>query len=179
LTDPPEPIKAELLTGNAPAKIWDGLCEQARVLGWEVVRESPHTPRANGECDPTDHKVRIEPTNPPLQQLKTLLHEVAGHIRLGHTDNYIAYRSHRGQYECEAEGVAYIVADALELDTSAYSVVYGAGWLQGRDIDTIRETSERVIQAARVTLDDLGLNQESERETAPVLALTRGTTWAG
>lgn len=65
-----------------------------------------------------------------------------------HSDQDAAeYIEHRGIKETEAESVAYIVAGILELDTSAYSIGYVAGWSQGES-ELIKETAARVLKAA-------------------------------
>jgi hypothetical protein len=46
--------------------------------------------------------------------------------------------------EVEVESVAFIVCDALGLDTSDYSFAYVTQW-SGGDSDLIRKTGERVI----------------------------------
>ncbi|MEO7017473.1 MAG: hypothetical protein ABI130_10255 [Leifsonia sp.] len=51
--------------------------------------------------------------------------------------------------EVEAESVAYIVAGLAGFDTSAYSIGYISGWAN-EDLDLVRETAARVLQAAQV-----------------------------
>jgi hypothetical protein len=132
--------------GDAPRAAWDGIVRELEKDGYRVLIEAPHTFGAEGETDPVAKVVRIDPSRSPAMQLATLLHEQA-HVRLGHVDDVAAYRQHRGVMEVEAESVAYVVAGALGLDTSAYSVGYLGGWSRG-DVDLIRKTADRVVSTA-------------------------------
>ena len=60
--------------------------------------------------------------------------------------------------EIEAESVAFVVCNALGVDTASYSLAYVAGW-SGSDLDVVRSTADRVVGAARRILDDLGLGE--------------------
>jgi hypothetical protein len=65
------------------------------------------------------------------------------------------YRQHRGRTETEAESVAYIVAAVFELDSTAYSVPYVAGWAGTTPEDvaaTIKATGNRVMTAIKAIL---------------------------
>ena len=54
--------------------------------------------------------------------------------------------------EVEVESVAYIVCDALGLDTSGYSFAYVARWSDGA-AELVKDTAERVVQCARGILE--------------------------
>jgi hypothetical protein len=156
----PLPEITHQLEGDAPRSAWDGVVKQLAKDGYRVVITAPLTPGAEGETDPTSHIVRISPDSSALGQLATLIHEKA-HIHLGHVDDLAAYRQHRGVMEVEAESVAYVVAGALGLDTSAYSVGYLGGWARG-DVDLIRKTAERVVKASHEIVNDIAPEPELE-----------------
>jgi hypothetical protein len=64
----------------------------------------------------------------------------------------------RGRIEVEAESVAYLIASAHDLDASAFSFAYVAGWAQqaGGDVEQVlAETATRVLGAAHRILDRL------------------------
>lgn len=55
----------------------------------------------------------------------------------------------------EVGSVAYIVCDAIGLDTSDYTFRYVAAWSDG-DVEKIKNTGERVIRCARSILECVG-----------------------
>jgi hypothetical protein len=156
----PLPAITGELEGDAPQAAWDGVVKQLAKDGYRVVIAAPLRPSVEGETYPLDRVVRISPGKSALGQLKTLLHEKA-HIHLGHVNDLIAYQAHRGVMEVEAESVAYVVAGALGLDTSAYSTGYLLGWAKG-DIDLIRKTAERVVTASHEIVNEIAPEQGIE-----------------
>lgn len=77
--------------------------------------------RAKGMYSKTKHSIIIRNDLPPLQTLKTFIHEVAHALMHRETNDRI-----RG--ELEAESCAFLVCDALGLDSSQYSFAYLANW---------------------------------------------------
>lgn len=90
---------------------------------------------------------------------KTKLHEL-GHIVLGHTtdEQLEVYKQHRGLFEFQAEGVAYIAGHDLELTEhfdAAESRRYVQSWLSGQEPseDQIRDVftaTDRIIRSGLV-----------------------------
>jgi hypothetical protein len=151
-TDGPELPKPALLTGEAPAAVWDGIMELLQQPGYTVSRE-PIESRANGDTDPATKRVRVDSRLSPMQALKTLVHEW-NHVSLGHVESIEEYRLHRGLQEVEAESATYVTMGALGFDTSAYSFDYITGWANG-DPKLLMATAERVITAAHGTVERL------------------------
>jgi hypothetical protein len=56
--------------------------------------------------------------------------------------------------EVEVESVAYIVCDALGLDSGEYSFPYVTGWAEG-STDVVKETAGRTIGCAKHILEGL------------------------
>ena len=79
---------------------------------------------------------------------KTLFHEIA-HILLGHTTDEITLtddaKTPRSLREVEAEGVAFLVGEALGLPGAAESRGYIQHWNARRDAEPIPEASARKI----------------------------------
>lgn len=138
---PPEMVK--LLEGEAPEGIIEKLLELIDALGFTYVGEQ-HLGGANGVMRPTTKEVAIRPGLEPAQQVKTLIHEIA-HVLLHSQDRGLLVR--RDVIETEAESTAYVVGQALDLDTSDYSFGYVAGWSKG-DGELLASTIARVIKAA-------------------------------
>jgi hypothetical protein len=91
------------------------------------------------------------------QACKTLAHERA-HMVLGHGSE--SCTDPRSRVEVEAESVAFVVLAALGLDTSGYSLPYVAGWAaDGKELEAVVETADRVIGAAREILATIESSQ--------------------
>lgn len=80
--------------------------------------------RMMGCYNRSQQTIALRPDLPPLQALKTLLHELA------HALMHAGATPHktRERIELEAESCAFVVCDALGLDTSSYSFTYLASW---------------------------------------------------
>jgi len=152
-------VAPSLLTGQAPAGLWDALERQVLGHGYTVHRGDPG--RANGWTDPTSRTVRVSSDVDDAQAVKTLIHELA-HIEAGHVGDLPTYATCRGRCEVEAESVAYVVAAAHGLDASGYTFAYVAGWAGG-DLTCVRQSAETVTKAARTILS----NCSADSGTAP------------
>jgi len=126
----------------------------------EALEDDPET---HGFWSPTERRIVIAADRDPDQQLKTLLHEWVHSV--GVPDAEAARDRHRGPEEIVAETTAYIVAQRLGLDTSAYSTGYVASWAGG---DPKRVLAAAQDVAGRVKALSAGLEQAAERD--PVLA---------
>jgi hypothetical protein len=97
--------------------------------------------------------IRVRNDIGAAQACKTLAHELA-HVELCHGTATCADSHSRA--EVEAESVAYIVASASGLDTSAYSFPYIGHWvLAGKEAEVMADTAERVITTAQRILAGL------------------------
>jgi len=138
-------VAPALLTGQAPAGLWDAL--EGQVLGHGYTVHRGDTGRANGWTDPTSRTVRVSGDVDDAQAVKTLIHELA-HIEAGHVGDLPTYATCRGRCEVEAESVAYVVATAQGMYASGYSFAYVAGWAGG-DLSVVRQAGETVTKTAR------------------------------
>lgn len=90
-------------------------------------------------------EVTLNPRNSELQNVKTLVHELA-HARL-HTlkthDNYSTEEK-----EFQAEMIAYAVCSNFGIDTSEYSLSYLASWTQGKDLKDKKHLLKEVNHTA-------------------------------
>jgi antirestriction protein ArdC len=145
LTDSP----CQRLDGEDPDGAYAQLVEVAHTLGYTVEEDFLPGER-NGDCNFVERRIRVEVSNSPAQQVKTLAHEI-GHA-LMHEDF-----TNRELAELEAESVAFIVCEGLQLDTSRYSFGYVANWAGGGDeaIKNITASGNRIQLAAKSILDAL------------------------
>jgi antirestriction protein ArdC len=150
------PSPVSLLDAEGPSGLVASLTEVAAAFGFAVeIGELPEG--VNGECRWSSSSIVVERANPPLQQAKTLAHE------LGHA---LLHRSEpdRAKAEIEAEATAYVVLAALGADAAPYSAGYLASWL-GPDADVslairrsceaIQHASERILAAMSQGAQDL------------------------
>ncbi|NAZ73936.1 ImmA/IrrE family metallo-endopeptidase [Kineococcus sp. T13] len=142
--------RPKLLTGNAPAALLKGLTKYAHDMGYPVTYEDIGWPSINGFASPEPKRIVIQAQREAMQQLKTLVHEIA-HVSLGHMDRVQEYRRHRGRMEVEAESVAAIVLGTCGINTDQYSWPYISSWSKG-DPKVVQETAAVVIEQAHKLL---------------------------
>lgn len=112
---------------------------------------------AKGFYDITEKKIVIKKGLEQMQEIKTLVHEMA-HALLHDKDGSLVdnvtqdIEWNRRTKEVQAESVAYTVCQHLGIDTSEYSFGYIAGWSSGREkkelknsMETIRKTVNHLI----------------------------------
>jgi antirestriction protein ArdC len=140
-------VRPRLLDADAPEGIWDALVAQAAAAGFEVIRKRRGS--ENGYCDFSSKQIGVRPDVAPAQAIKTLIHEL-GHALL-HSDELPRSKE---VAEVEVESVAYIVCDAIGLDSGDYSFAYVARWSDGAT-ELIKDTAERVIGCSKQILEAL------------------------
>jgi hypothetical protein len=159
---PPQP---RLLPGDAPPGLWAGLAQQVVAAGYALL-DAPDAAAIGGAQGVTRfgmQTVLVRSDMEPAARVKTLAHEL-GHVML-HGPAVLSGQSRadevtRGVREVEAESVAFVVAAAHDLDTSAYSLPYVASWAGGDDrAAVVRSTAARVTSTARSILDGLSTVQ--------------------
>ena len=149
-------VRPKLLDGSAPEGIWDALVAQADGAGFEVIRNQRGS--ENGYCDFSSKQIAVRPDVAPAQAIKTLIHEL-GHALL-HSQEL---PSSKDVAEVEVESVAYIVCDAIGLDSGDYSFAYVARWAEG-STELLKETGERVIACARGILSRLEATSDTSSQ---------------
>jgi len=159
-------VRPELLTGDAPAALWDALAAQVTAAGYSMTRGRCLF-GANGTTEPLTRTVTVRADVDDAQAAKTLAHELA-HIACGHLDGGYDYQGCRDVAEAEAESVAYIVTAWAGLDAAAYTVPYVARW-SGGDPAVVHGTVKTVTAVARQVIDDIeAYARAAAGDTAPV-----------
>lgn len=135
-------------------------------VGFEKIKSG-----AKGYYSQTDKRIAINEGMSELQNLKTLIHEIA-HAKLHDIDlnapaKEQADRPDRRTREVQAESIAYTVCQHYGLDTSDYSFAYVAEWSSGRELSelkaslkTIRDTAAELIADIDKNLAELTQNKE-------------------
>tara|TARA_R100000458_G_C8265617_1_gene240706 strand:+ start:618 stop:1550 length:933 start_codon:yes stop_codon:yes gene_type:complete len=138
---------------NASQEVWDAMVKVAESNGYSV--EMGYGNGAHGFMNNQDKKIVVEKSNSFGFQVKTLAHELA-HSILHDKVEPKEYQTNRGRYETEAEGVAWIVMNALELNEVAkdnYSFGYIKGWAGDDHKKMVKESLNRIQTTANTILD--------------------------
>lgn len=155
----PQRPAPQLLQGQAPAGLWDGLAALIRDTGFTVstVPAADALGGANGVTRWATKEILIRADMDPLAMCKTLAHEAAH--RTGHSPDDPDVPGHRGLVEVEAESAALLVFSAHNVDTSPYTVPYVSTWasrVEGVDpVTAVQQTAARVRTIALGILDKL------------------------
>ena len=156
----PETPRPEPLTDDDPRipGLLSSLETFARGNGSAVAYQTL-TGTCHGFFRPSSGDIVIGDGLPPLETLATLIHEIAHSLAHGNTTTA------RSVAELEAESCAFLVCDALGLDTSKSSFAYLANWT---------DNPEQILPAAQhaAKLSDRIL--EALTEPPPVLLEPHG-----
>lgn len=99
---------------------------------------------AKGGYYPAVNYIGLNPRNSDLQNVKTLIHELA-HAKLHHGERGRLLSSEEKEFQ--AEMTAFSVASYFGIDTSDYSLKYLSGWTKGKEL---KDKSE-LLNEVRVT----------------------------
>jgi hypothetical protein len=147
----------QLLEGQAPAGLWEGVARQLSAAGYSLERVPPaRLGTANGETDFRARTVSVRDDVSDAAATKTVLHEL-GHVLLHdplvRTGRLAEEDVGRGRAEVEAESFAFVLAAAHGMDTAGYSLPYVARWAGGENpAEVVRATAQRVTKAAQAVL---------------------------
>lgn len=165
-TDGPEVVTSPtvrdfvtLLEGEAPEGAWDALAKIVAEQGYslERVADASVIGGANGRTTWGARLVQVRADVSDAQACKTLTHEIA-HILCGHEHRL----DRTSRYEVEAESVAFLVGDAIGLNTSDYSFGYVAGWAgEGKVAEELTSTAKRVLEVARAVIAEIDGTEET------------------
>ena len=136
-----------VLTGEASEELFVSLRALMKQRGVTVSFESrPHMdPGIKGQYQPGE--IWVRPEEPPAQQLKTLLHEIAHYYSEG------VFRIPRRDAETIAESAAYVVGAHHGFDTGVRSFPYVALWAQ--DEKVLSENLAAIQRVSNTILEEL------------------------
>ena len=126
-------------------------------VGFEQIKSG-----AKGYYHQEDKRIAINEGMSELQNLKTLIHEIA-HAKLHDIDlnapaKEQADRPDRRTREVQAESIAYAVCQHYGLDTSDYSFSYVAQWSSGRELAELKASLETIRSTASELIKDIDKN---------------------
>ena len=138
LTDDSEAVQTALVKAEA----------LAAAKGFPVVYGGLHG-GALGSFSVTKRVIKVRNDLPPLQTLKTLVHELAHGLM--HADPKAGEQRHL--VELEAESCAFLVLHELSLDTSRYTFPYLANWAEHPD--ELLKAGEKAARVAAAVLGEI------------------------
>lgn len=173
----PHPPSARLLTGPAPASLWDALAREVSERGYRLLRTgAEQLGGANGVTKVATREVVVRGDVDDAQAVKTLAHELAHVVLHAGTDDASEAAVCTGVREVEAESVAFLVLAAHGLASDGYSFPYVASWAhplaaaEGVPVaDVVARTGTRVMNTARGLIDATAAQTVIDETTAGAL----------
>lgn len=111
----------KLLEGSSDEIYKSIQCLETYCQGQNIALTYERLERAKGMYSKSKHSIILRNDLPPLQTLKTFIHELAHALMHRESNDQVSG-------ELEAESCAFLVCDALGLDSSQYSFAYIANW---------------------------------------------------
>ncbi|UNP84350.1 LPD25 domain-containing protein [Bacillus mycoides] len=137
--------------------LYKGMEAVAEKNGVKIIEPKAELGVAKGVSYTLTKEVALNPRNSELQNVKTLLHELA-HAKLHTAETHMNYTA--PEKEFQAEMTAYAVSSYFGIDTSEYSLGYLASWTQGKEmkdktklLKEVHETSIEFIETIENTLE--------------------------
>ncbi|PES94599.1 hypothetical protein CN491_16155 [Bacillus cereus] len=137
--------------------LYRGMEAVAEKNGVKIIEPKAELGVAKGVSYTLTKEVALNPRNSELQNVKTLLHELA-HAKLHTAETHMNYTA--PEKEFQAEMTAYAVSSYFGIDTSEYSLGYLASWTQGKEmkdktklLKEVHETSIEFIETIEGTLE--------------------------
>ncbi|MGS0534161.1 LPD25 domain-containing protein (plasmid) [Bacillus mycoides] len=137
--------------------LYRGMEAVAEKNGVKIIEPKAELGVAKGVSYTLTKEVALNPRNSELQNVKTLLHELA-HAKLHTAETHMNYTA--PEKEFQAEMTAYAVSSYFGIDTSEYSLGYLASWTQGKEmkdktklLKEVHETSVEFIETIESSLE--------------------------
>ncbi|MEK4497709.1 ArdC-like ssDNA-binding domain-containing protein [Bacillus sp. FSL R12-0069] len=139
--------------------LYKGMEAIAEKNGVKIIEPKQELGVAKGVSYALTKEVALNPRNSELQNVKTLLHELA-HAKLHTAETHMNYSA--PEKEFQAEMTAYTVSSYFGIDTNEYSLGYLVNWTQGKELKDkskllkeVHETSTEFIETIENTLEEV------------------------
>lgn len=168
VNDLPKIFPNKWLEGNIKdyKVFYEAMEKVADSIGVKIVKPYHELGMAKGVSYTFRKEVALNPRNSELQNVKTLIHELA-HAKLHTTDKFSEYTTNEKEFQ--AELTAYTVCSHFNIDTSEYSFRYLKSWTKNAKFDDkkklLNEVQETAIEFIKIIEEDLNkntLNKELE-----------------
>lgn len=114
--------------------------------------------RANGMYMPNEEKIKIRANMGDIKTISTCVHEVAHSILHKASSNL---KLSNVQKEFEAESVAYVVCEKLNIDSKKNNFLYLADWVEKEDLSEFKDSLERIQKASNDILKKFDNQKEN------------------
>ncbi|PFH68505.1 LPD25 domain-containing protein [Bacillus nitratireducens] len=141
--------------------LYRGMEAVAEKNGVKIIEPKQELGVAKGVSYTLTKEVALNPRNSELQNVKTLLHELA-HAKLHTAETHMNYTA--PEKEFQAEMTAYAVSSYFGIDTSEYSLGYLASWTQGKEMKDKTKLLKEVHETSIEFIETIENNLEKEKE---------------
>ncbi|QWH09611.1 LPD25 domain-containing protein [Bacillus mycoides] len=141
--------------------LYKGMEAIAEKNGIKIIEPKQELGVAKGVSYTLTKEVALNPRNSELQNVKTLLHELA-HAKLHTAETHMNYTA--PEKEFQAEMTAYAVSSYFGIDTSEYSLGYLASWTQGKEMKDKTKLLKEVHENSIEFIETIENTLEKEKE---------------
>ncbi|PEL73892.1 hypothetical protein CN603_17905 [Bacillus toyonensis] len=141
--------------------LYKGMEAIAEKNGVKIIEPKQELGVAKGVSYTLTKEVALNPRNSELQNVKTLLHELA-HAKLHTAETHMNYTA--PEKEFQAEMTAYAVSSYFGIDTSKYSLGYLASWTQGKEMKDKTKLLKEVHETSIEFIETIENMLEKEKE---------------
>ncbi|PFS27311.1 LPD25 domain-containing protein [Bacillus thuringiensis] len=141
--------------------LYKGMEAIAEKNGVKIIEPKQELGVAKGVSYTLTKEVALNPRNSELQNVKTLLHELA-HAKLHTAETHMNYTA--PEKEFQAEMTAYAVSSYFGIDTSEYSLGYLANWTQGKEMKDKTKLLKEVHETSIEFIETIENTVEKEKE---------------
>ncbi|MDY7962659.1 LPD25 domain-containing protein [Bacillus thuringiensis] len=141
--------------------LYKGMEAIAEKNGVKIIQPKQELGGAKGVSYTLTKEVALNPRNSELQNVKTLLHELA-HAKLHTAETRMNYTA--PEKEFQAEMTAYAVSSYFGIDTSEYSLGYLASWTQGKEMKDKTKLLKEVHETSIEFIETIENTSEKEKE---------------
>ncbi|PFC45165.1 LPD25 domain-containing protein [Bacillus cereus] len=141
--------------------LYKGMEAIAEKNGIKIIEPKQELGVAKGVSYTLTKEVALNPRNSELQNVKTLLHELA-HAKLHTAETRMNYTA--PEKEFQAEMTAYAVSSYFGIDTSEYSLGYLASWTQGKEMKDKTKLLKEVHETSIEFIETIENSLEKEKE---------------
>lgn len=137
-----------------------------------------YSPSCHGYCSYAEQQIVVRENMPQEQTIKTIIHEIAhAVVHAPQSDLPPDQKPDRQSCEVQAESIAFIVCNYLNIDSSEYTFPYIASWSSDYELKELQDSLQTIQTAANELIGQISSEidklqvQQKEPEHAKPLSL--------